>query len=308
MITKKPKHVILRVYVFHCVVGSIFPSDDFDPWTYRSINRDLQIFDKEQQLLEHYSAYGKDEGRIYTEIGSRKSFLDLLIGKGTLLEIGPFDRPTLEFLRANSTTVDYADWLSKEQLVLRASQIDGRNPTQVPDIKYVLAEGWGQIEVKYDAVVSHHCIEHQPDLIRHFLSIKSILNDDGWYLFSLPDKRFCFDHFIPNSNLVDVLEAYYLRRESPSLKSVLEHRCFTSHTFNDGINPYHRKDPNATKSYEAAVNEYASNSYVDVHCWQFTLDSFKALYGQLVSLSYLPEPKDFKGYQGHGEFYVAIAF
>ncbi len=285
-----------------------FPSDDFDPWIYRDSNEDLQLFTKEQQLLEHYTSYGKAEGRIYTEIGNRKSFLDLLTGKKVLLEIGPFDRPTLEFLRSDSTIVDYADWLSKEQLVRRASQIDDRNPTRVPEIKYVLSEGWGQIRVKYDAVVSHHCVEHQPDLVRHFLNIRSIVDEDGWYLFSVPDKRFCFDHFIPESNLVDVLEAFYSRREAPSLKSVLEHRCFTSHSFNDGINPYHSKNPKAREKYEAAVREYASCEYIDVHCWQFTLDSFKALYDQLVRLSYLPEPKDIKGYQGNGEFYVAIAF
>lgn len=277
-------------------MNSIFPPDNFDPLAYREANSDLQVFTREQELLDHYNTFGKHEGRICTKMGNKKSFLDLLIGKSTLLEIGPFDRPTLEFLQTDGATVDYADWLNKEELVQRANHIDGRNPSKVPDIKYVLAEGWGQIGVKYDAVVSHHCVEHQPDFVRHFLDVRSILSDGGWYLFSLPDKRFCFDHFIPESNLVDVLEAYYLKRESPSLKSVLEHRCFVSHTFGDDVNPYHCTDPNALEGYEAAFKEYMYNKYVDVHCWQFTLYSFRALYRQLVCLSFLPDTKDFLKY------------
>jgi hypothetical protein len=287
----------------------MFPSDKFNSKIYRSKNPDLRVYNRHADLLNHYNAFGRHEGRVCTEIDGRDSFLRLLAGRNSLLEIGVFDRPSLEFLRQDGLRVDYADWLSKEDLMLRAELTEGRDQSNVPDIAYVLSNGsYDQIKLKYDAVVSHHCVEHQPDLITHFLNIKSILSDDGWYFFSIPDKRFCFDHFIPESTIVDVLDAYYLERKAPSFKSVLEHRCFTSHGFYDGIDPYKCRDPAINEACRRALDEFKASSYVDVHCWIFTSFSFAEIFTQTVELGLLPKCRDFKVYPGRGEFYVAIAF
>ena len=135
---------------------------------------------------------------------TREDFLSLLAGKNSLLEIGVFDTPTLNFLYTSnaSKVIHYADWFSRDELIERATVIKNaggdRNPSEVPEIKWILSQGYSQINYAYDAVVSHHCLEHQPDLIRHFLDVRSILADGGWYFVSLPDKNFCFDHFIPD--------------------------------------------------------------------------------------------------------------
>jgi len=238
----------------------------------------------------------------------RGQFLRLLASKSIFLEIGVFDNPSIEFLRESETLVHYADWLSKDELIQRAKCIEGRNHSQVPDIKWVLSDGYNNIDIKYDAVISHHCVEHQPDLVRHFIDIKSITKTDGWYLFSLPDKRYCFDHYLPESNILDVLEAFLLERKSPSFKSVLEHRCFTSHTFQTGINPFMCSDPAMVDRFNSALEEYKASNYVDVHCWAFTPDSFRTLFNQIIDLKLLPGYQDFKVYPGIGEFYVALAF
>ena len=182
----------------------------------------------------------------------------------------------------------YADWLSREELIERArvvkEQGGARDASKIPEIQWVLSSGYGQIDCNYDAVVSHHCVEHQPDLISHFLDVRSVLCDGGWYLLSLPNKNHCFDHFIPETTLVDVLEAYYMKRKKPSFKSVLEHRAFTSETFFDGINPYDSFRPGMKRRFDRAFGEFNNSDYVDVHCWQFTPESFKKNCQSIVRL------------------------
>lgn len=284
----------------------MFPAE-FDIETYRKQHQDLRSF-SDADLLIHYSQYGEQEGRIASVINTRETFLGLLNSRDSFLEIGAFAKPSLEFLRERGKLVHYADWLTKEELMQRASLTPDHDAANVPEIRWVLSHGYEQIDTTYDAVVSHHCVEHQPDLIRHFISVRSILNKNGWYLFSMPDKRRCFDHFIPETNLADIVDAYLTERKSPSFKSALEHICFTSQTFQDGKNPYQSRDPNMVARFNHALQEYRSTDYLDVHCWQFTPHSFRQLYNQLVSIQLLPPYQDFKVYNGGGEFYVAIEF
>ncbi len=285
----------------------MFLPPELDLPTYAQRNPDLQAFSQDQ-LLRHWDEFGQREVRIASTVADRDTFLNLLLLKHTFLEIGVFDRPSLEFLRDETRTIHYADWLSKEELVRRASQLPGRNPDRVPDIQWILAQGYDQITLKYDAVVSHHCVEHQPDLIRHFINIHSILEPGGCYFFTVPDKRRCFDQFIQETTIVDVLEAYYLERKSPSFKSVLEHRCFINHTYPNGDNPYQCKDPSLKVKFNRVFEEYKSSPYIDVHCWQFTPYSFKELYNQLTSLEFLPPYSELRVYQGTNEFYVSLVF
>ena len=292
---------------------AIFPSDDFNAKAYRSRYSDLAGFD-DTQLLNHYRDHGMNENRSATCIANREDFLSLLSAKNSLLEIGVFDKPSLDFLCTpnESKLIHYADWLSRDELIERATAIKNgggdRNPSEIPEIQWILSQGYDQINHAYDAVVSHHCIEHQPDLIRHFLDVRSILVDGGWYFISLPDKNFCFDHFIPETTIVDLLAAYYLKRKSPQFQSVLEHRVFTSHTYFDGINPYDSYDPGMKKRFEDAFTDYSSSDYVDVHCWQFTPALFKKIVSQLAALGMIPPIDELKVYRAGGEFYAAIAF
>jgi hypothetical protein len=284
----------------------VFPPE-FDLSTYRSFHGDLLGHD-DAQLISHWQSFGLVEGRTASTVHDRISLLNLLRSCQSILEIGVFDSPTLEFLRDDARTIHYADWLDKESLVLRAASIPGRNPDTVPNIEYVLSGGYAQITTRYDAIVSHHCVEHQPNLVQHFTDIRSKLSSGGWYLFSVPDKRRCFDHFIPESTIVDVVEAFYSQRQKPSLKSVLEHRCLTRHDYEASDDPYIVSSPQMRASMDLAWDEYSRQDYVDVHCWQFTPHGFKRLYNQMLGLGLVPAYSDFCVYCAGSEFYVALAF
>lgn len=284
----------------------MFPPE-VDCSIYRTLHQDLAGFD-DAQLIEHWESFGLSEGRTASQINDRFGLMSLLKPCCSILEIGVFDSPSVEFLRDETRTIHYADWLDKESLRSRAALIAGRHPDNVPDIHYLLSQGYSQITERYDAVVSHHCIEHQPNLIQHLTDVHSILNPGGWYLFSVPDKRRCFDHFIPESTIVDVLEAFYIQRAKPALKSVIEHRCFTRHVYSATTDPYISSSAELRTCLDNALQEYTSRDYVDVHCWQFTPYGFKRLYGQLRNLGFVPPYREFCVYCAGAEFYIALAF
>jgi SAM-dependent methyltransferase len=283
-----------------------FPPE-FDCTLYRSLHPDLAGLE-DAKLTEHWEAFGLAEGRTASQINDRFGLMSLLKSCSSILEIGVFDSPSVEFLRDESKKIHYADWLDKESLKTRAALIPGRHPENVPDIHYLLSQGYAQITERYDAIVSHHCIEHQPNLIQHLNDVHSILNPGGWYLFSVPDKRRCFDHFIPESTIVDVVEAFYNQRVKPALKSVIEHRCFTRHDYQASSDPYISFSPELRTCFDNAFQEFANHDYVDVHCWQFTPYGFKRLYNQLKSLGFVPSYREFCVYCAGAEFYVALAF
>jgi hypothetical protein len=283
----------------------IFPAE-IDCNLYKKANPDLQNLSDESLVL-HWKSYGLKEGRIASSINNRYEFMKLLIEKYSILEIGVFDTPSIEFLRDGIRTIHYADWLNREQLVARAKEITGRRHEQIPEINYVLSKGFDQITTKYDAIVSHHCVEHQPDLVRHFQSVISILSAGGWYLFSAPDKRRCFDYYLPESSITDVLSAYYNGQQKPSLKNVIEHRCFTRTNFESVPDPYECNDYALKQCIDSAIIEYSNSEYVDVHCWQLTPHGMKQLIDQLIGFKLLPPYRELKVYCAGFEFFVAIA-
>jgi SAM-dependent methyltransferase len=283
-----------------------FPPE-LDVSIYQRFHKDLLGL-SHAQLIKHWESFGLREGRTASKIQDRMSLLSLLQPCQSILEIGVFDSPSLEFLKGKGKTIHYADWLDKESLIRRAASMAGRHPEKVPDIRYVLSDGYDQISARYDAIVSHHCVEHQPNLVQHLINVQSKLNPGGFYLFSVPDKRRCFDHFIPESTILDVIEAFYDQRQKPPLKSVFEHRCFTRHDFMASADPYISASPEMRACLDNAFSEFLQNAYVDVHCWQFTPYGFKQLYNQLLSLGIVPSYRDFCIYCAGSEFYVALAF
>lgn len=276
-------------------------------------------------MIKKFLIYGIKEGRpwqasqkqnalligeiIEYKFFHRDDFLSPLKNFNSMLEIGCFDKPSLErFRKKKNVIISYADWLSKEELQARASKIEGRNKDEVPEIKYVLAKGYEQINFNYEAVISHHCIEHQPNLVAHFNEIYKIIKNKGTYFASIPNKNRCFDHFLPESNILDVVLAFLEKRTKPSLKSVLEHRAFTSHNFVKDENPFESLNPNRMDRYKRIFDEFNNSGYIDVHCWQFTPESFHLLMNQLHTLGLINPISTLKIYPNDGEFYIKLKF
>jgi len=265
-----------------CLYQIDFPPE-LDCAIYRKLHSDLAGM-SDEQLREHYETFGRAEGRAANELLSRGDFTALIPNWWRTLEIGPFCNPV-----SVGPNVAYCDVLSQEELKRRAAQ-QGLNPETVPAITYLLgSEGLDRISEKFHAVVSSHNIEHQPNIVGHLQQVERRLEVVGGRFFVLiPDKRYCFDRFIPESSIAQVIDSYENRRSVHSLQSVIEHRAMTTH--NDASRHWQNirmQRPRISKDLiKAAIAEWraANGDYVDVHAWYFTPDSFSEIINTLHTL------------------------
>lgn len=241
-----------------------FPPE-YDEKIYR-IYDDLKHFDS-VKLFEHFCIHGKKEGRL-SNIMSREYLKIFDVKK--CLEIGPFDNP---FFRGEN--IKYFDVLNKDDLIKRA--IEHNRHGDVPFIHYVSSTGdLTVVNEKFDTVFSSHCIEHQPDFIEHLIKVGDILNEGGKYIIICPDKRYCFDHFIPETYISEIIVAHEERRTKHTLKAVIEHLSLITH--NDAYQHWIGNHGSINYDHEKVkdiIKKYYESDYIDVHGLQFTPDSFK---------------------------------
>ena len=210
-----------------------------------------------------------------TDYCSRKEFYDILNrGKEKILEIAPLDSPFV-----NTENTSYFDVMPRDDLQKKAVTL-GRDPSKVPDIHFHHPNGdLGIVDSKFDVIFSSHCIEHTPDIISHLCMVRDLLSKGGQYFLFVPDKRYTFDRFKPLSQVEEMVEAYRLKSQKPSLKQFMQHSLYRG-THNNreqhwqgehGKNPYRSRAkfiPSIVKTFEE------SSAYLDVHAWIFTPTSF----------------------------------
>jgi hypothetical protein len=215
---------------------------------------------------------------------SRKQFITD-IPKVKSLEIGPFASPCL-----SGSQVDYFDVLDQQALQKRAIDLS-LDAAGCPYIKYVSPNGdLSVVSESYRIVFSSHCIEHQPDLIRHLQLVEHLLEDHGFYYLVIPDKRYCMDAFLPESGISEVLQAFEENRKLHTLRRVIEHHGLTTHNMAWmhwlGIHGSKQSDPERIR---LAYDEYKAKkgAYIDVHAWQFTPSSFTGIIDALRQLKFI---------------------
>lgn len=249
----------------------------FDAAFYTAKYADLHGYTAEV-AADHFSRYGIAEGRQGHPRGSRPAFKDYIATFDSVLEIGPFNTPL-----ASGKNVRYLDVLDAIQLRQRATTL-GLDPSGCPERIHYLGDIF-DIDETFDVVVSSHCIEHQPDLIHHLQGVAKVLRPGGDYLLYVPDKRYCFDHFIPESTVAEAIQAHRERRISHILRSVIEHHALNTHS-DPGRHWAGDHDVQHGKVLSERIKDATelyktSDAYIDVHAWYFTPHNFSEIMSAL---------------------------
>lgn len=244
----------------------------FEPDFYRRTYPELaQLTD--QAALQHFQDEGIAQGFAGSPGAERGHLLSFALTEESVLEIGPFHAPSVV-----GENVRYMDVLTTEELH-KAVREAGHDTSNVPEIHYVAPNGgFGMVDRKFSTVFSGHCIEHQPDLIRHFQGVSSVLEDGGRYFIACPDKRYCFDHYVPETGISDVLAAYHAKRRLHQQRSFIVQRLHGAHNDADR----HWSSDHGPQRYETYKNPKTAifedlpgdDAYHDAHAWQFTPSSF----------------------------------
>jgi SAM-dependent methyltransferase len=261
---------------------------EFDPDFYRTLYPEL-IDRSDAALRNHFESIGRREGRQGSAASLRAGLVGLISKGESVLEIGPFCGPNLV-----GSNVFYFDIMDREGLVARAESL-GLYSGNAKAIHYVHAEGdLSSISDRFDAAFSSHCIEHTPDLIDHLQKVAELLPVGGRYYLIIPDKRFCFDHFLPASTIEEVLASHAERRRFHRLVSIIDHSSLATH--NDSARHWagDHAEPGFWSTISDRVLETIKNfrstppGYIDAHAWQFTPASFRAILGELANQSLCP--------------------
>lgn len=288
------------------------PSDDelppeVDPAFYRRRYADVRALD-DAEAIAHFRAHGAADGRQGSPLGNRSGLARLLARAPRILEIGPLAHPLVR-----GPQVRYFDVLPTDALREKARQ-NGLDPAQCPPVDYVSPTGdLGVVDARFDAVVSSHAIEHQPDLVEHLRQVARLLDDGGRYYLVVPDRRYCFDHYLPPSTIADVLDAWLRRLRVHSAANVLRQQVLTTH--NDPRRHWRGDhgdvalyaDPACLRQALGLVR-YSGEEYLDAHAWQFEPESFRDLIAQLFGLGLTPlrPVRVYATVYGSNEFYAIL--
>ena len=164
----------------------------------------MRIGSEGRPVLDESMRGDGESVRLVGQRASRAGIVKAAQACESVLEIGPFHAPAL-----SGPGVAYFDLQPTDALIARVRDY-GLPTSRVPKIDY--SEPTGDLSVidrRFDAVFSSHCIEHQPSLIRHLTQVSNVLHPGGAYYLIVPDKRYCFDHYLPLSTLGGVIEAHH---------------------------------------------------------------------------------------------------
>ena len=280
---------------------------EFDPVFYRSIHVDLEGLD-EAALLQHWQQHGISEGRVGSPAATRSGFLRVLERSESVLEIGPLANPMIR-----GPHVRYFDVLPTDALRKKAEahQLD---PSLCPEITYYSETAdLSVIPDKFDAVVSSHAIEHQPDLIHHLSDVSHLLANGGRYFLAIPDHRYCFDHFQSASTIADVIGSHLRGVVVHDPANVIDtfamqtHNDAGRHWNGDHGEPDYRSNPQLLTD---ASEHFLANAsvYIDTHAWQFTPGTFREITSVLakLGLSALEPLRVYETIRGSLEFYAVL--
>ena len=135
----------------------------------------------------------------------------------------------------------------------------------------------------YDWILSSHNIEHIPNPIRFLQQCSAVLRPRGVLRLAVPDKRFCFDHFRPLSDVSELLQAFHENRMQPTEYQIFREESLQSAPGPRGIGWTPARRNLSLYREWFGVNGRVPTEYIDTHCWAFTPESFELIILDLVA-------------------------
>jgi len=222
-----------------------------------------------------------------------RPYLKMIDRNKRILEIGPLHSPMVQ-KNKNSANIFYADIRSTDEVKKFYADDEIVNKDKIVDIDYVIKNSYSEdltnIE-PFDYILMSHVIEHIPELISFFNDISNVLTANGKLCLTIPDKRYCFDHYRYPTSFAECYDIYYRGIKNNPFR-VLD--FFLSSASNDPVfwwnNPANYEE--FPKSRENAALECYERSLkgesLDVHFNVFTPESFLRILYHMTKMRLLP--------------------
>jgi SAM-dependent methyltransferase len=227
-----------------------------------------------------------------------------------VLEIGPYHSPIApKALGYRTTTLDLVDADALRSRAMADPSIDDLGVDAIEEVDLVgsacdladlVTKRFGP-DKRFDWILASHTIEHMPDPIRFLEECAKMLAPGGVLRMAVPDKRGCFDHFRPASDIAEWVQAYRERRTRPTVYQVFREECYrTEVTARDGgpiawrLGEIPARDARIAERsldlYRAWFGPGGTEpaTYIDTHCWAFTPESFELLVRDTIAFGLVP--------------------
>jgi predicted SAM-dependent methyltransferase len=228
------------------------------------------------------------------------------------IEIGPSYNPVAP--KSAGYKVHIIDHMNRKQLIEKYKGHDV-NTKRIENVDFVWrGENYQELTRKtkyYDWIIASHVIEHTPDLIGFLNDCDSILKNVGVLSLVVPDKRYCFDHYRPITNISKIIDNHLNKCTNHTAGSVAEYFLnVVSKSGNiswdastNGEYKFIHSRENALQGMKTVIND---NAYLDIHAWCFVPHSFRLIVYDLFCLG-LTSLKEVCFLQTEGfEFFVTL--
>jgi SAM-dependent methyltransferase len=204
------------------------------------------------------------------------------------LEIGALDLP---FLTPDESDVEFADYATTHELRERARAAPGHSEEFVMPVNFVLKDGgWDSVPNQFDWIAAAHVIEHAPSLIDWLNIVGDKLKEGGILFLIIPDKRYTFDFFRPETTLGKIFEDHIRGKKTPGISEVFDEIFYARNLNTIDIWQNANKIQFRAKDTKSvlAVAKTVSNNYIDVHCNIFSNESFSTVISTLCRDGWIP--------------------
>ncbi len=164
----------------------------------------------------------------------------------------------------------------------------------------------------FDHIVASHVIEHTTDLLGFLKDCQALLKPSGRLVLAVPDKRYSFDCLRPCASTGQILQAHLDKRARHSPGQVFDeiaYNCTREGAIAWGSEAHgplalFRPLEDAKAFFEHYLQ---TDTYVDIHGWQFTPASFRLIVNDLAQIAALGL-REQAFHEGQGmEFFMALS-
>lgn len=207
------------------------------------------------------------------------------LGDGPGLEIAPLNQP---IMLKSEWDVGYVDIVTTEELREHYDRDPAVPNEDIAEVDFPLTGPDGVIRslsevakdrAPYSWVLASHVIEHVPDLITWLEDISTLLRDDGALVLAIPDTRYSFDAYRPQTTVGQMLQARHQQDVVPSIRAVFDHLRSASTLTPTDAWAGRRTGLDSSRRHElrgvlAKVEHAKAGQYVDSHVWTFRPSTF----------------------------------
>lgn len=207
------------------------------------------------------------------------------LAHGPGLEIAPLHKP---LARKDEWNVSYVDIVPTKQLIEHYAGDPAVPPEDIVEVDFPLTGEDGTIrslaevagaQAPFAWAIASHVIEHVPDLVRWLDDIATLLEDGGALVLAVPDMRYSFDAYRPQTTVGQMLQAHHLGDVVPSVRAVYD--ALSTASSITAVDAWAGRRPGLKDSrvhpqqqVMALVDQAKAGEYIDTHVWTFRPSTF----------------------------------